>query len=286
MWLFCVFEKGGDNHENKKVLNNNAILVSDGKNEKILIGTGIGFKRKAGQSIEENNSKIEKTFILHKRKNIESFIKIIERIPIKYLSLSADIVNVAKEKLDYEISETIYISLTDHIYNLVDLYKKGLALENKISWEIKKFYPNEYAVGLISVDLISQKLEILFDEYEAANIAMHFIMSRLEGDLERKNLALLSKKIKDIILIIRMHNRVEIDENSLAFDRFVTHLRYFFMRMENHIVSSGENPLLTHAVEKYPAAYETVKLVEEYLEVELQDDEQLYLTLHIQKLIE
>ena len=46
------------------------------------------------------------------------------------------------------------------------------------------------------------------------------------------------------------------------------------------------NPLLVHVVEKYPAAYETTQKVAQYLQSEFSDDEQLYITLHIQKLIE
>ncbi|MFU1845089.1 PRD domain-containing protein [Enterococcus faecium] len=37
---------------------------------------------------------------------------------------------------------------------------------------------------------------------------------------------------------------------------------------------------------QYPAAYKTMILVEQYLKVSLSDDEKLYLSLHIQKLIE
>ena len=46
------------------------------------------------------------------------------------------------------------------------------------------------------------------------------------------------------------------------------------------------NPLLVHVIDKYPKAYETTRLIGEYLNKTLYDDEQLYLTLHVQKLID
>lgn len=46
------------------------------------------------------------------------------------------------------------------------------------------------------------------------------------------------------------------------------------------------NPLLGHVSGQYADAYKTMLLIEKYLDVPLNDDEKLYLTLHIQKLIE
>ncbi len=63
---------------------------------------------------------------------------------------------------------------------------------------------------------------------QISNIAMHFINAQINDDSERDGrYRIADTKIKDIISLIRIHNRVHIDENSLAFDRFVTHLRFF-----------------------------------------------------------
>lgn len=66
------------------------------------------------------------------------------------------------------------------------------------------------------------------DEAEVSNIAMHFINAQINDNSEQmEDIQALTKKSKDILSLIRIHNRIAIDEDSLAFERFVTHLRFF-----------------------------------------------------------
>jgi beta-glucoside operon transcriptional antiterminator len=269
----------------KKILNNNAVLVGKDGKDFIWIGTGLGFKMKPGQAADE--SKIEKVFVLHKQSS-DRLIQLLENIPIQYASLADDIISYGKEKLAYRLSDSIYISLTDHLFNLIKLKKEGISINNRLSWEIRKFYPNEFSIGEYAIDLIEQKTAFELDEAEVSNIAMHFINAQINDNSEQmEDIQALTKKIKDILSLIRIHNRIAIDEDSLAFERFVTHLRFFFKRLENSSTHEDiGNPLLVHVVEKYPEAYETTRLIGDYLNTTLYDDEQLYLTLHVQKLIE
>lgn len=72
-----------------------------------------------------------------------------------------------------------------------------------------------------------------------------------------------AKKIRDIIAIIRLSNKLTINEDSLAYDRFVTHLRFFFQRLNDS--EDKLNPLLPHVKGQYYQAFQTMKLVEKYL---------------------
>lgn len=275
----------GDILEIKKILNNNAVLVAEAGKDYIWIGAGLGFQKKVGQLAEKD--KIEKVFVLVEEKATERFITMLEDIPVEFVSLADDIIKFAKERTTPKISETIYISLTDHLYNLYKLHKEGIKITNRLSWEIKRFYPKEFAVGVHALALIKEQLGLEPAEDEAGNIAMHVINAQLNEDFTKtEDVQAISKKIREILAIIRMHNKMEINEETLAFDRFVTHLRFFFKRLENLERNNKTNPLLEHFVEKYVQAYETMKLIEKYLNVALNDDEQLYLALHIQKLID
>lgn len=268
----------------KKILNNNAVLVADKGKDFIWIGTGLGFKKRPGDEADSN--KIEKTFVLNQEKSMSRFSELLQNISAEYASVADDIIHYAKGKIQYDLSDTIYISLTDHISNLVGLMKEGLHIPNQLTWEIKKFYPIEYAVGIHALSLIQEKIHIQPEDYEAGNIALHFINAQIiKSDEQVENIQKMTEKIRDIVTIIRIHNKMEIDENTIAFDRFVTHLRFFFKR-SNSVMNDAGNPLLVHVVEKYPDAYETAKLIGDYLKITLYDNELLYLTLHIQKLIE
>lgn len=268
----------------KKILNNNAVLVGKNGKDFIWIGNGLGFQKKPGQEADESN--IEKVFVMHQQNAFDKLSTLLEDIPIAYVSLADDVISIAKTELTRELSETLYVSLTDHLYNLVKLHNQGIVIHNRLSWEIKKFYPKEFAVGMKALQLIKEKLQISLDEEEAGNIAMHLINAQLSDDLTQMDVRKISKKIRDILSLVRMYNKIEIDETSFAFDRFVTHLRFFFKRLDSLERGEKSNPLLIHVIQQYPKAYESMKLVEKYLTVDLNDDEQLYLTLHIQKLIE
>lgn len=271
----------------KKILNNNAVLIRDGQlKEAILIGTGIGFQKKPGDSAEQN--KIDKIFVLRKKETLDRFSTLLENIPVKYVAIADDIISMAKEELDNELSDSIYISLTDHISNSLKLFEEGIASVSELSWEVKKFYPKEFQIGKKGIEIILERTGKELPESEAGNIALHLINSQLNTDLELiENTTKVTKKIKDILNIIRFTNKVELDENSLAYDRFVTHLRFFFKRIDcrrEDYLDRG-NFLLQQIKDKYRASYFTMRKIEEYLEVELNEDEQLYLCLHIQKLI-
>lgn len=261
------------------------MLVGKGGKDFIWIGTGLGFKMKPG--LEADESKIEKIFVLKEKTSYQRFETLISSIPIEYFSLTDDIIQVAKENLGNKLSEMLYISLTDHLFNLIKLHQEGVSLHNRLSWEIKKFYPKEFEVGKQALQLVEEKLDVRLVEEEAGNIAMHLINAQINEKGEQTiDAQTVAKKIRDIITIIRLSNKLTINEASLAYDRFVTHLRFFFQRLNSREVVSKSNPLLTNVQEQYNQAFQTMKLVEEYLDTKLNDDEQLYLTLHIQKLIE
>lgn len=144
---------------------------------------------------------------------------LLENMPIEYVATADDIINYRKQQISYELSDTIYISLTDHLFNTVQLKKEGLTINNQLFWEIKKFYPVEFSIGEYAIELVNQEKEINLDDSEPCTIAMHFINAQINNGEYVEDINLLTKKIKDIILIIRIHNRVEVNEKCLAFER-------------------------------------------------------------------
>lgn len=269
----------------KKILNNNAVLVRDENGEDFIwIGSGLGFQKRTGDVADPN--KIEKKFVLQRKQMTEKFASLLENIPTQYVSLTDDIISYAKSEIPYELSDALYISLTDHIANTIRLYNDGIVNINELSWEVKKFYPKEFTVGNKAIELISEKTGIEFTEAEAGNIALHIINAEINSNIGQiENTAKTAKMIRDILSIVRFKNKVELNEESLAYDRFVTHLRFFFKRLDNRKETSVENMLLKQVKDKYHGAYETMKLIGKYLDIHLNEDEQLYLILHIEKLI-
>ena len=83
--------------------------------------------------------------------------------------------------------------------------------------------------------------------------------------------------------IIRYTYNIEIDENSLNYDRFITHLRFLLKRLNDDNMIESDNDLLEQVKEKYKKAYNCMLKIEKFLEVDMSNDEKLYLTIHIQR---
>lgn len=274
----------------KKIFNNNSILaLNSDKREVVVMGCGIGFRKDIGDSIDIE--KVEKTFILKEKDTSEKFRMILEDIPKEIIYVCYDIIEYAKNILNTELSEYIYITLTDHINNAIKLHKEGLNLYNAILWEIKKFYPKEFETGLKALSFIKDELDIELPEDEAANIALHLINSQINNPYKDVgDIANQTKMINDILNIIRYTYNIKLDEKSLSYDRFITHLRFFFKRLnkkksnESDEEDTKDDFLLKQVKVKYVDAYKCMLKIEEYLKRELNDEEKLYLTVHIQRI--
>lgn len=269
----------------KKIFNNNAILAKDlSKQEIVIMGRGVGFKKSVGDQVDENL--IEKTFILKQKDASEKFKLLLEDIPTEHVSLCYDIIEYAKNMLSVELNDYIYITLTDHISYALKLFDEGLNRPNALIWEIKKFYPKEFEIGLKALGLIQSETNKKLPEDEAGNIALHLINAQTNNSSNKvEDIAHQTKMIQDILNIIKYTYNIALNEKSLNYERFVTHLRFFFQRLsKNEKMEKEEDDFLLKQVKtKYKKAYECMLKIQKYLEKELSDEEQLYLTIHIQR---
>lgn len=98
----------------ERILNNNIVsAIDEDAQELLILGKGLGFNSKVGDPI--NESKIEKVFEL-KDDTMDKFKMIVNEIPIQFLEVTDDIVKLFKMKTTKDISDVIYISLSDHLY--------------------------------------------------------------------------------------------------------------------------------------------------------------------------
>lgn len=82
--------------------------------------------------------------------------------------------------------------------------------------------------------------------------------------------------------------RIEFSENSLQYDRFVTHLKYFVQRILNGSDYQSEDDEIYRLVkEKYPKSYicseKIQKLIEKKYNYTISNEEKGYLILHIER---
>ncbi len=177
------------------------------------------------------------------------------------------------------------MALSDHTYTAIKRIKNNIIVKNALLWEIKKFYPKEFKIGLRSLDLIEEETGQRLDDDEAGSIALHLINAQInKSSTCAGDAAKLTQMVQDILNIVKYTYNIQLDEDSLNYERFVTHLRFFFKRLNNKNVFEEEDDFLLEQVkDKYKKAYECMLKVEKYLGQKLSQSEKLYLTLHIQR---
>lgn len=270
-----------------KVINNNIVSAfdTDGK-EVVVMGRGLGFKVKKGQTISED--KIEKIFKLDSQSSVDKFKTLLEDMPLEHIQISSEIVTYAMKNLNKELNQNIYITLTDHISFAITRYKQGFKFSNPLLWEVKRFYKSEFNIGKYAVELINNKIGVQLLEDEAASIALHIVNAEYNTSV---NEAINNTKlIKNTLEIVKDYFDIEINVDSLYYERFVTHMMYLAQRIlkKRQLNSSDEDNYRKIIEGLYQEDYKCSLKISGYIEKEykynLTDEELLYLTIHIKRL--
>lgn len=272
-----------------RILNNNVVITSDDNGEEtIVMGKGIGYQKSKGDIIDKE--KINKVFKISNREVSDKFQELFNKIPIEHMKLSGEIIEFAESKLNKKLNEGIYISLSDHTYTAIKRIKNNITVKNALLWEIKRFYKKEFEIGLKALELIEEKTNIKLPLDEAGFIALHIVNAQL--DIEQPKIQEITKLIEEILTIVRINFRIEFNEDSVFYYRFITHLRYFAQRLfSNKTYNSDTDEELVNIIKiKYPKEFECVNKIKTFISkkynYELSNDEYVYLTIHIAKVIE
>ncbi|EMB62774.1 BglG family transcription antiterminator LicT [Streptococcus mutans] len=273
----------------EKVFNNNVVQILGINNEEIIVmGKGLGFQKKPGDEV--NQDLIEKRFILQNTDTdmVGELSRVYVDLDSEEIDLVLEIIHQGQEKLGQTFDISLYIALADHLHYTIQRTREGLTLQNPLAWEVRKFYPEEFQLGKDTIELVKEKMTLQLADDEAASIALHFINAQKDGGLLEKN-HLISKIVSDILEIVRLHFGEVRDEESISYNRFITHVQYFAQRVANSLVQGKNDAFLYEQVkENYPHAFACTEKIKSYVEsaynFAMSRDEQVYLTIHIQRL--
>lgn len=269
-----------------KVINNNVVSAYNEKGKEVIVtGKGIGFQKKPKDMIDD--TKIEKTFRLDDEFTRE-FERVVADIPYEYMAVVGQIITMASELMDHELSKGIYISLLDHLHYAVIRQKEGIQIQNTLLWEIRRFYSAEYQIGLYALDLIKKELLVSLPEDEAGFIAMHILNAELGSDM--KKTAMVPDILKDVYNIIGYSAKHKIDETTIYYDRFVIHMKFLIERIVKNIEYTGQNDALCDMIrEQFPESYRCALRIQTYLksrmDYDVPEEELGYLAIHIENLL-
>lgn len=272
-----------------KVFNNNVILArTDSNQELVLMGKGIGFHKKIKDTVEE--SKIYKRFVLDETTNNSQLEQILEDVPMEELNTYRDILEIARKKLTIISLPNLFITLSDHLHYTIERYREGVVIGNLLLFEIKKFYTDEFEVGLQMAEVIKKELGVALPEDEVGFIALHLVNAEEKtGDMNTRIKG--TQLVKSILSIISKFLEIEYDESTLNYQRLVTHLQFFVQRfLSNQKSEDGDEFLYSFVKDKYSESFRCMQRINEFLRNTYQRpmdlNEKIYLTIHIERIRE
>ena len=271
-----------------KILNNNVVItIDDNGEETIVMGRGIGYQKSKGEVIDE--TKVNKVFRISNREVSNKLQELLNNIPMEHMKLSSEIIEYAQLKLNKKLNESIYISLSDHTYSAIQRMKEGINVKNAILWETKRFYKEEFEIGMKALELIENRTGVKLPEDEAGFIAFHIVNAQLsEGNSLASDI---TKLMQEILNIVRYHLGVEFEEESVFYYRFIMHLKFFAQRLFSNNSHDGDTDkeLLSIIKSKYSKEFECIVKIKNFIEKQynyiLTDDEMIYLTIHVAKVV-
>lgn len=274
-----------DNIIIEKVINNNIISAYEKSGaEVIVMGRGIGFKKKQGEVVPADQ--ISKIFRIKSRTLTEQFKELLANMPLERVRISDEIISHAKDHLKLKLNQSIYVTLTDHINFAIERVSQGIEPQNALLWEIKRFYPQEFQLVIYALELIQDRLDILLPEDEAGFIALHFVNAEYGTDI--RDAVKFPDQMQAIVDIVERDLGILLDESSLHYERFMTHIKFLIQRIyRKELLSSEDRELSLLMQRKYPREYQCSLKVAEYIMQatgsRLSEEEIMYLSVHIRR---
>ena len=269
-----------------KIINNNVVSTCDEEGREIIVmGRGVGFKAKEGSTIDEE--KVEKIFRLESQNTMDKFKELLENLPMEHVQISAEIIGYAKEVLNRPINPNVYITLTDHINFALERYKQKMMFSNPLIREGRSFYHAEYLIGEYAIAMIERDLGVKLPVDEAASIALHIVNA--EYDAPMGDTIKITNLIQQVLEVVREYFSIELDEQSLSYERCITHLRFLAQRVFTGEHMNLDNLEFQEVIDRlYPEEYACSQKIQALIKLQYRhqvtEEEVAYLALHIKRI--
>ena len=272
----------------RKILNPNTILaVDEDKKEYVFFGKGIGYSRKIGQAVDDEE--INRVFIPVDNRQIQEYLRLFDSIPAVYFDITQQIIKKAEKLLNTKLNTSLFFTLSDHLNFSIERHKNGLNILNRVFWEIKNYYPIEFSVGEYALKLLKKELGQILPQEEAANVAFHIINAQTIASSTSKGLEY-AKLVGGISDIVKYELKMDFDREDVHYQRFITHVKFFVERYyEGKMITENDSSLFEQIAQLYPKALTVAFNVKDYIEIindnKVTKEEVAYLTVHINRLM-
>lgn len=271
-----------------RIYNNNVALArSYSGEEMVVIGRGLAFGKRKGDMLDP--TLIEQTFVPEQGASDENLAWSLAKIPSDILAVATELEALVKAE-GITVAHSFVVPVADHVNFAVERARNSLEVDYPLALEVRQLYPQEVRFGERALQLIRERLGVDLPEIEAIPLAMHLVNSQFEST-GMAGTYRMTEIFTEIFEVIGAGFGGPMDRSLMSAARFVTHLRYLFVRASAAQVAdpgTGVPLLLESMKDAHPKAFAVavkVKLVlENHLGQVLTDDELTYLTIHIARL--
>lgn len=267
-----------------RIFNNNVVLARDDAGEEVILtGRGLGFQARPGQEVDM--TKMVRVFRDTDGRDPDHLATGLADIPPEHVQLVVQAFADSGIDAEMTVSATLLMAVADHVSFALVRQAKNMTIEYPLVGEVKSLYPSEY---VLANRLLTAINALLFEPLPAAEgvaLAMHFVNAGFStGDLSWTYT--MTGVIQQILKVIEQGFGVDLDSSSVNVARFVTHLRYLFVRIAQHSQLDDKlSPVGKTIRESYPEAVECAEklaqIVELRMDSALTEDEITYLALHV-----
>ena len=275
-----------------RIYNNNVVLTVDhhGK-ESVMIGRGIAFGKRKGQLVDP--SAVEQTFVPEQGMSGERLSMTLSEIPAEILSIATLLESKVRAEGALELSNSFILPLADHLHYAVVRARDGVRVEYPLAPEVTVLYPREVEYGRTVLAMVRERLQVELDPNEAIPLALHLVNAQF-ATADMSQAFRMTEVFAQVFEIIEASYERKIDPDSMSAARFVTHLRYLFVRASRASANHTEDdevsqPSLLAALRAdvpraYACAQKVLLVLQMQLKHSLTRDELTYLTIHIARL--
>lgn len=276
-----------------RVFNNNVVLAKDparGGGDVIVTGRGVGFQAKAGTPVDP--ARVARVFVPSDERDSDHLAALLADIPLENMTLIADALAAVGLPGSLAGSPTLLIALADHVGFAMQRVEQGMEIDYPLRSEVCALYSEEYEQGRrilahVNADLSGQGRTPL-PAGEVTALAMHLVTAGFStGDLSFTYR--MTGVLQQLIEVIEEFYGLDLSTATVSVGRFITHLRYLFVRIRQHNqLEEGHSAVGIAIRDADPRAYQCARtlaaLIELRLDEALTGDEVSYLALHVSRI--
>lgn len=268
-----------------RVFNNNVVLARDASEQEVIVtGRGIGFQTGAGRTIDPD--KIIRVFVPSDGRDPDHLAELLAGVPPETIQL------VSHTLADLAMPEqaTLVIALADHINFASHRVARGMVVEYPLRAEVTHLYPEELDQARRILTAVNSALEHPLPDSEEVALALHLVNAGMaSGDLTFTYR--MTGVIHQLVSVIEAEYGVALEHDTVSVGRFITHLRYLFVRVAQHQqLTSDASPIGAAIRSTHPEAAGVAQRLAGIIELRLGDeltaDEVSYLALHVARIAE